>query len=119
MSNVQLELAVRLADDVRSLSLLPRLPAAEILLGTAELGLESKAIHARIDRLGREITMRLTRDLAERGTAVIPIVLDDCDVKLGLRGLPSVDFRGDYDEAVQRLVHTIAAPAHGRIDRPS
>lgn len=61
--------------------------------------------------VGREITMRLTRDLAERGAAVIPIILDDCDVKLALRTLPSVDFRGGYDEALMRLVQLLKLSA--------
>ena len=51
MTDLRLDLAVRFAEDVRNLSELERLPAAQVLLATAELELDSKAIRARVDRL--------------------------------------------------------------------
>lgn len=113
----------RLADDLGKHGIRAWVDDAEIRAGESLFDKIESALHemeflgvvlsersVTSEWVGREITMRLTHDLARRGAAVIPIILDDCDVKLGLRGLPSVDFRGSYDQAMQRLVHMITAP---------
>jgi hypothetical protein len=64
-----------------------------------------------------ELRAALTRQLAERKTIVLPVLLDDCEIPLFLRDKKYADFRKDHDFGLENLVHAIAAPDIGNSGR--
>lgn len=55
-----------------------------------------------------EMTLALSRELRQRAITVVPTVLRDCEVPVGLQHFLSVDLRGDHVGGVSRLVETLS-----------
>uniref|UniRef100_A0A2A4Z6H4 TIR domain-containing protein n=1 Tax=OCS116 cluster bacterium TaxID=2030921 RepID=A0A2A4Z6H4_9PROT len=69
----------------------------------------------------KELNSGLTRELEEKSTLVIPIVLDNCKIPLFLKDKLRIDFRKGRDEQLALLLRSlekISNPSQGRIDTP-
>jgi len=69
----------------------------------------------------KELSVALTRELAEKQVLVIPCVIDDCEVPLFLRDKKYSDFRKDPDEAfneVNNALLRISNRQTGRLESP-
>ena len=51
----------------------------------------------------KELTAGLLRELEERRVVTIPVVLEDCNIPLFMRGRYYADFRNNFDQAIVRL----------------
>jgi hypothetical protein len=60
-----------------------------------------------------ELRAALTRQLSERKTIALPVLLNDCDIPLFLRDKKYADFRKDYDFGLKNLSSTISSPDIG------
>lgn len=52
----------------------------------------------------KELTSGLVKELEKRNVFVFPIVIDDCDLPLFLRGKLYADFRRSYEEGLKKLL---------------
>lgn len=69
----------------------------------------------------RELTAGLVRELEEKQTLVLPIVIDDCTIPLFLKDKLYADFRKDPDQAfnlVDRSLARISNPTTSRTETP-
>jgi hypothetical protein len=69
----------------------------------------------------RELTAGLVRELEERHTIVMPVVIDDCKIPLFLRDKLYADFRKGPDaafELIDRSLARISNPATARLETP-
>ncbi len=60
-----------------------------------------------------ELRAALNRQLSERKTIVLPILLNDCEIPLFLRDKKYADFRKDYSFGLENLAHAISSPDVG------
>lgn len=60
-----------------------------------------------------ELRAALTRQLQEKKTIVLPVLLDNCEIPLFLRDKRYADFRTDFDPAFRNLIRAIASPDVG------
>lgn len=111
-----------LAQDLRAMGVRVWLDEAEIKVGESLIAKVSAAIDE-MRYLGvvlspnsvnsrwvkEELNQALTRQLSERDTSVLPIMLADCQIPGFLRDRLYADFRdlGDYDNALRRLLASI------------
>lgn len=56
----------------------------------------------------KELSSGFLRELEEQRVVVLPVLLEDCDIPIFLRGKKYADFRNDFDEG---LIQTLAAVA--------
>lgn len=56
----------------------------------------------------KEVSSALIRELDERNSILLPIVIDDCDIPLFLRDKMWADFRSDPDGALAKLCRALA-----------
>jgi hypothetical protein len=69
----------------------------------------------------RELTAGLVRELEEKRTLVLPVVVDDCEIPLFLRDKMYADFRKDPDKAfslVDRSLARFSNPTSSRLESP-
>lgn len=69
----------------------------------------------------RELNAGLVRELEERHTIVMPVVIDDCKIPLFLKDKLYADFRRSPDaafELIDRSLSRISNPATGRVESP-
>jgi TIR domain len=69
----------------------------------------------------RELTAGLVRELEDRRTIVLPIIIDDCAIPLFLRDKLHADFRRNQDEAfnlVDKALSKISNATTGRTENP-
>lgn len=69
----------------------------------------------------KELESGLIRELEEKRVVVFPVVKDDCQLPLFLRGKVYADFRSDFDDGFRALLEGIAKvsnPSQGRLERP-
>ncbi|WKZ38292.1 MAG: toll/interleukin-1 receptor domain-containing protein [Anaerolineales bacterium] len=60
-----------------------------------------------------ELRAALTRQLQEKRTIVLPVLLDNCEIPLFLRDKRYADFRDNYDSGFKNLIHAINSPDVG------
>jgi hypothetical protein len=58
----------------------------------------------------QELSMFMTRKLAEESILVIPALIEECDIPVFLRDLFYVDFRSDFDAAANRIIRDLKEP---------
>ena len=56
-----------------------------------------------------ELSTALTRELRDRAITVMPALIEDCEVPIGLRDRVFLDLRQDIDEGIQRLLVQLRA----------
>ncbi len=69
----------------------------------------------------KELSAGLLRELEERRVVVLPVLVEECEIPLLLRGKMYADFRADYDTGLNRILEAVArvtSDGQGRIDRP-
>lgn len=69
----------------------------------------------------KELEGGLVRELEEKKVVVLPVVLDDCELPLFVRGKVFADFRSDFDAGLSTLLEAIAhvtSASLGRIEEP-
>jgi hypothetical protein len=69
----------------------------------------------------KELSSGLLRELEEKRVVVLPVLLEDCEIPLFLRGKLYADFRTDFDaglKAVMEAVALVTAESLGRLDDP-
>lgn len=69
----------------------------------------------------KELESGLIRELEEKRVVVFPVVKEDCDLPLFLRGKVFADFRKNFDDGFRALnegIARISTPAQGRVERP-
>lgn len=69
----------------------------------------------------KELEGGLVRELEEKRVVVFPVVLEDCELPLFLRGKLFADFRKSFDEGLSTLVQSIARVSsadQGRVEVP-
>lgn len=69
----------------------------------------------------KERSSGLVRELEERRVVVLPVVIEDCEIPLFLRGKLYADFRNDFDRGLRTILETVArvtSDTLGRIDEP-
>lgn len=69
----------------------------------------------------RELTAGLVRELEERHTIVMPVVIEDCQIPLFLKDKLYADFRKSPDaafELIERSLARISNPATARVEAP-
>ncbi|MEU7693588.1 toll/interleukin-1 receptor domain-containing protein [Microbispora hainanensis] len=69
----------------------------------------------------KEINGGLIRELEERRTILLPVLIEDCRVPIFLREKAYADFRGDFDMGLRTILEAIARVTNantGRIDEP-
>lgn len=69
----------------------------------------------------RELNAGLMRELEERKTLLMPLVIDDCTIPLFLRDKVYADFRANPDEALEQVNRALAGisnPLQGRSETP-
>jgi hypothetical protein len=69
----------------------------------------------------KELESGLIRELEEKRVVVFPVVKEDCDLPLFLRGKVYADFRKSFDEGFRSLnegIAKISNPSQGREERP-
>lgn len=70
----------------------------------------------------RELTAGLVRELEEKRTLVMPVVIEDCEIPLFLRDKLYADFRKDPDQAFSLIDRSLAQysnPTTSRVDSPN
>jgi hypothetical protein len=70
----------------------------------------------------KELSVALTRELAEKQALVLPCVIDDCKVPLFLRDKQHADFRKDPDKAFNEVSNALLRITNrqtGRIESPN
>jgi hypothetical protein len=55
-----------------------------------------------------EINEALVRETEQKGIVILPIVLDDCEIPPVLKDRLFVDFRGDFDSSLKRILNVVA-----------
>ena len=60
-----------------------------------------------------ELRAALTRQLHEKKTIALPVLLDNCETPLFLRDKRYADFREDFDSGFKNLIRAIASPDVG------
>jgi hypothetical protein len=69
----------------------------------------------------KELESGLIRELEEKRVVVFPVVKEDCELPLFLRGKVYADFRKGFDEGFRALnegIAKISTPAQGRAEQP-
>ncbi len=69
----------------------------------------------------KELSSGLLRELEEKRVVVLPVLVEDCDVPIFLRGKLYADFRSDFDAgltAVLEAVSKFTSDTLGRVDHP-
>jgi hypothetical protein len=69
----------------------------------------------------KELESGLIRELEEKRVVVFPIVKEDCELPLFLRGKVFADFRKSFDDGFRALnegIAKISTPSQGRVERP-
>lgn len=70
----------------------------------------------------KEINAGLIRELEEKRTIVLPVLVETCEIPIFLRDKLYADFRSDFDVGLKRVVESVARIANasaGRIDAPT
>jgi hypothetical protein len=68
-----------------------------------------------------EISAGLLRELEEKRVVVLPVLLEDCDIPLLLRGKVYADFKTDFDKGLKAVLEAIArvtSESLGRVETP-
>jgi hypothetical protein len=55
----------------------------------------------------QELDMAFVRELEERNIFILPAVIDSCEIPLSLRQKLYADFRTDYKEGLEKLIHRL------------
>jgi TIR domain len=69
----------------------------------------------------KELSAGLLRELEERRVVVLPILIEDCEIPIFLRGKLYADFRKNFDAGIATILEAVAcvtSEAQGRIERP-
>jgi TIR domain-containing protein len=69
----------------------------------------------------KELSSGLLRELEEKRVVVLPVLIEDCEIPLFLRGKMYADFRTDFDEGLQVILKAIArvtSEGLGRYEKP-
>ena len=69
----------------------------------------------------KELSSGLLRELEEKRVVVLPVLMEDCDIPLFVRGKKYADFRTDFDGGLKDVLEAIAritSDTLGRIDEP-
>jgi hypothetical protein len=69
----------------------------------------------------KEFSSGLLRELEEKRVIVLPVLIEDCEIPLFLRGKLYADFRKDFDQGLQAVLEAIArvsSEALGRHEQP-
>lgn len=69
----------------------------------------------------KELSSGLLRELEEKRVVVLPVLIEDCDIPLFLRGKLYADFRTDFDKGLRAVLEAIArvsSEALGRHKQP-
>jgi len=56
----------------------------------------------------KELSSGLLRELEEQRVIVLPLLIEDCEIPLFLRGKLYADFRTDFDEGLEKVLEAIA-----------
>jgi hypothetical protein len=69
----------------------------------------------------KELESGLLRELEEKRVIVFPVIKDDCELPLFVRGKVYADFRTNFDEGFRSLVEAVSKitnTSQGRVERP-
>jgi hypothetical protein len=69
----------------------------------------------------KELNSGLLRELEEKRVVVMPVLLEDCEIPIFIRGKLYADFRSNFDQGLQTLLQGIAkvtSTSLGRVDNP-
>jgi len=69
----------------------------------------------------KEFSAGLLRELEERRIIVLPVLLEDCEVPIFLRGKMYADFRTNFDDGLRTILDAVArvtSEGRGRLDKP-
>ena len=65
----------------------------------------------------KELSSGLLRELEEKRVVVLPVLIDDCEVPLFLRGKLYADFRSNFDKGLQAVLEAIARVSSDSLGR--
>jgi hypothetical protein len=112
----------KLADDLRSAGVRVWIDEAEIragdsLMGKIQSGIEEMECLAvalspqsvKSAWVQKELNMALVSALSDRSIRVIPLLLETCSVPLCLRDLRWIDFRSNYEQALDDFLRAVEA----------
>jgi hypothetical protein len=60
--------------------------------------------------VGREIDAAFMREIESKDTVVIPLLIEDCEISATLKSKRYIDFRNDYNNAINTLIDTLNYP---------
>jgi hypothetical protein len=69
----------------------------------------------------KELSAGLLRELEEKQVVVLPLLLEDCEIPLFLRGKKYADFRSNFDQGLNAVLESIArvtSESLGRLESP-
>src|SRR5712691_6770427 len=65
----------------------------------------------------KELSSGLLRELEERKVVVLPVLMEDCQIPLFVRGKRYADFRHDFDRGLQDILEAVAAVTSDSLGR--